>query len=177
MNAPLFPSNYLYLDSVNLVVGARRDLHHPDWRIDFRRLYKFLVEDDCRSATMYAAQRDHMSTLLDSAYSAGFDVVLGKMTVNGEKGVDLAMALDIMEDACTDARPGDRFILVTGDGDFLPVVERLRKRKMVAEVAFWDAGISGPLKHAADRFIDLTPHMDFLGYHAEHYRPYLGNAR
>lgn len=170
-------SDYIYLDAENLVVGARRHTQRPDWTMDYRRLYAFLGGQTCRSATLYNARRDRMTASYDAAYVTGFDVVLGRVNeAQREKGVDLAMAIDVIEDACTDASVGDRFVLCTGDGDFLPVVEKLRERRMHVTVACWGEDVSARLRHAATRFLDLTPHRDFLRYDATHYLN-LGNQR
>lgn len=163
-------SDYIYLDGENLVVGARKATQRPDWTMDYRRLYTYLGGQTCRSATLYTARRDRMTASYDAAYVTGFDVVLGRVNEQQrEKGVDLAMATDIIEDAATDAHPGDRFMLVTGDGDFLPVVEKLRERKMHVTVACWGEDVSARLRHGASRFLDLSPHRDFLRYDATHY--------
>lgn len=178
MNEPrALVSDYIYLDSTNLVQGARHALNNPGWNADFRRLFKFLGGETCRSATLYTANRQFMGATLDAAYVTGFDVVLGRATEKGEKGVDLAMAIDIIEDACADAGPGDRFTLVTGDGDFTPVVERLRQRRMHVDVATWSESLSTSLSLAAHRFVDLTPHRDYLRYDSANYYQQLGTQR
>ena len=50
----------------------------------------------------------------------------------------------------------DAIVLVTGDGDFIPLVEYLKNATPVrVEVAAFGKSCSGQLKHCADDFIDL----------------------
>ena len=58
---------------------------------------------------------------------AGIDTKFQPMsqTSNTEKGIDVAMAIDVLEVGLTDVI--DLAILVTGDGDFVPLVRSLMK--------------------------------------------------
>ena len=49
----------------------------------------------------------------------------------------------------------DAIILVTGDGDFIPLVEYIKGRGRQAEVAAFGKSTSAKLKEVADDFIDL----------------------
>jgi len=49
----------------------------------------------------------------------------------------------------------DAIILVTGDGDFLPLVEYIKGTGRQAEIAAFGKSASAKLKEAADDFIDL----------------------
>lgn len=49
----------------------------------------------------------------------------------------------------------DAIVLVTGDGDFLPLVEYIKGTGRQAEIAAFGKSASVKLKEAADDFIDL----------------------
>ena len=49
----------------------------------------------------------------------------------------------------------DAVVIVTGDGDFVPLVEYLKGKGRLVEVAAFEKSTSSRLKEAADDFIDL----------------------
>ncbi len=66
---------------------------------------------------------------------------------------DVGMAVDAIRMSET----LDVVILVTGDGDFIPLVEYLKwGRGKTVEVAAFGRSASGKIKEAADEFIDLA---------------------
>lgn len=60
----------------------------------------------------------------------------------------------------------DAVVLVTGDGDFTPLVEYLKNKGRQAEVMAFGRSTSSKLKEAADDFIDLEeePRKFLLGF-------------
>ena len=69
------------------------------------------------------------------------------------KGVDIQMTLDILSNVYQNNL--DTVYLVSGDGDFKPVIgECIRFGKHV-HVAALSSGLNADLKHWADKFIDL----------------------
>ena len=67
---------------------------------------------------------------------------------------DLEMALDVQEFAAR-TRP-DIVVLVTGDGDFTPLAQRLRLQGIRVEVASTPGSVSAALRAMASGFVDLT---------------------
>jgi uncharacterized protein (TIGR00288 family) len=65
---------------------------------------------------------------------------------------DVGMAMDAVRFA---DGPIDAVVLVTGDGDFVPLIEYLKARGKQAEVVAFGRSTSQKLKEAADDFIDL----------------------
>ena len=64
---------------------------------------------------------------------------------------DVGMAVD----AIRLSQSVDTIVLVTGDGDFLPLVEYLQGHGKQVEVFAFAKSASGKLKEKADDFIDL----------------------
>ncbi|MFM6853190.1 MAG: NYN domain-containing protein [Sphingopyxis sp.] len=67
--------------------------------------------------------------------------------------IDMLMAMDELEFAI-DARP-DVVVLVTGDGDFSYLANKLRRRGIRVEAAALASTLSGELKRAVHQVIDL----------------------
>jgi uncharacterized LabA/DUF88 family protein len=80
----------------------------------------------------------------------------GQLLPDGRLGCDfnLELALDVQEFVAR-TRP-DIVVLVTGDGDLVPLVERLRLHGVRVEVASTPAGVSAALRAMANGFVDLT---------------------
>jgi uncharacterized LabA/DUF88 family protein len=85
--------------------------------------------------------------------------------VGGQKKADWDVGLAV--DAIKMAPKLDTVILITGDGDFIPLVEYLQTNQgCQVEVVSFGASSSQRLKEAADEFIDLSvnPRKYLLGY-------------
>jgi uncharacterized LabA/DUF88 family protein len=90
----------------------------------------------------------------------GFEPRLFKRVRGRSKAVDLALATDVL----TLAGEGqyDVAVIFAGDGDYVPVVEavkRLARHVVVGFFAGKGRGLSDELRIAADDFVDLTPHL------------------
>ncbi|MEK7598873.1 MAG: NYN domain-containing protein [Patescibacteria group bacterium] len=80
----------------------------------------------------------------------------------GLKKADWDVGLTI--DAVRLAPRLDAIVLVTGDGDFLPLIEYLKEGQygLQVEVMAFGRSASGKLKEAANEFIDLSENAKFL---------------
>jgi len=81
---------------------------------------------------------------------------VGQLLPNGRLkcDLDLEMALDVQE-FVSRTHP-DIVVLVTGDGDFTPLVQRLRLRGVRVEVTSTPGSVSAALRAMANGFVDLT---------------------
>jgi uncharacterized LabA/DUF88 family protein len=74
------------------------------------------------------------------------------------KGVDVTLTKDVLSHAFQDNY--DAAFLVAGDGDYVPLVEEVKRRGKIVYVAFFDGnptlGMSSDLRLASDRFISLN---------------------
>ncbi len=92
----------------------------------------------------------------DALTKAGFEVKSKDLQVfaGGMKKADWDVGLAV--DAIRLSSLVDAIILVTGDGDFIPLVEFLKMQKGVqVEVAAFGRSASAKLKEVADDFLDL----------------------
>ena len=95
---------------------------------------------------------------------AGFTVHnIQRNVANKEKKVDTGIVAEILKVLYTEATPGDTFVLVMGDSDFVPVMNQITDYGVKAVVAFWD-NVSGELKTTADEFISLNNVIDKITY-------------
>ncbi|TET70320.1 MAG: NYN domain-containing protein [Candidatus Aminicenantes bacterium] len=85
------------------------------------------------------------------------ELKLGRLVIRNnipiEKGVDVLMTVDMIRYARNNAY--DTAILVSGDGDFAPVLEFLKDFGKHIENAYFSKGRSINLSNHADRFINL----------------------
>jgi len=77
-----------------------------------------------------------------------------KVTNYIEKGVDIAIASDMLKFAYSDSY--DTAMLISGDGDFVSALEGVQNLGKHVENAYFNKGHSIYLRETCDRFISLT---------------------
>jgi uncharacterized LabA/DUF88 family protein len=55
----------------------------------------------------------------------------------------------------------DEMTLVAGDADYVPMIEKLKARRIKVHVVFW-AHAARELRDAASQFVDLNPYLNHL---------------
>lgn len=92
----------------------------------------------------------------DALYNLGIETKERPLQIfyGGEKKADWDVGLTV--DAIRLSSSLDAIILVSGDGDFLPLVEYLQNQGKQVEVAAFGGTASGRLKEEADDFIDMS---------------------
>lgn len=73
---------------------------------------------------------------------------------SGEKKADWDVGMAV--DAVKLAEKVDVIVLMTGDGDFVPLVEYLHGKGVIVEVVAFAESTNAQLKAIADRFIDIS---------------------
>jgi uncharacterized LabA/DUF88 family protein len=145
--------------------AMNNDIVDHSWNIDYGRLHEFLCGNN--QAEIGAARLWGSPPPSDSFWEMvkrkGFTVKTFEKSASGkEKKVDVAIAHSMTKDAytCID-RSNDELILVSGDKDFVPVVEDLIKEGYTVVVVFWDHAAQ-ELKDSATRFLSLNPFFDLI---------------
>lgn len=155
----------IFIDGSNLYHCLQND--HGKASIDYQKLVEALRGDrKLMRAYYYNAQQDQTTDagkaqqkFFNYLHSVPyFQVKLGRLESRPggavvEKGVDIALAVDILELAYCDAY--DTAILVSGDADFAIVVEAVKRRGKHVENATGSHGQSRHLREACDRFVLL----------------------
>lgn len=147
----------VFIDTQNLYHSAK-NLHHA--RVNFGAIVKDAVgERQLVRATAYVITTE-------SGDEKAFFEALGKMGIEtktkdlqifagGAKKADWDVGLAV--DVIKLAPKLDAVVLVTGDGDFVPLVEYLQSTFGIpVEVASFGKSTSSKLREAVDNFIDLS---------------------
>jgi hypothetical protein len=176
-------ANLLYVDNSNVwiegmhVAAAKRGLA-PDvwsavqnkicdqsWRIDFGKLFDFAGggRGEVKRTALFGSRPPQNDSLWDAAKRIGFDVIVYDRNVAGhEKKIDTDVVATMMEDSYERFELGkDEITLVSGDSDYVPAIQKLKKRNIPVHVVFW-AHASRELKEVATKFVELDSFLDHL---------------
>jgi uncharacterized LabA/DUF88 family protein len=176
-------ANLLYVDNSNvwiegMHVAAFQHGHAPDvwsavqnricdynWKLDFGKLFDFAGGNraDVKRAALFGSRPPKNDSLWTAAERNGFDVIVYDRNVAGrEKKIDTDVVATMIEDSYEILKVGeDEITLVSGDADYVPAIEKLRKRGIPVHVVFW-AHASRELKDAATKFVSLDPFLEHL---------------
>ncbi|OLR94441.1 NYN domain-containing protein [Actinokineospora bangkokensis] len=174
---------YVYLDHSNIWIGGN-SLHRqrlgitttPDqqsqvsWACDFARLYELLCPPDQhigRSVLVTSTKPGAATTWRYAAEQAGFDVRIQPRIGPVEKQVDQELGMLMVDDAIDHLTPNDTVVLASGDSDFLPAIERVRRRVpgVTIRIVSWSHSLSAELGATADEVLLLDHHLDHLTHH------------
>ena len=174
--------NYTYVDNSNVFIEGRRiaavknglatdivdamnrRIVDHSWNIDYGKLHQFVCGDksEIGGAKLWGSPPPGDS-FWQMVKSKGFDVKTFDKSVAGtEKKVDVAIAHQMTKDAYTVIdKANSEITLVSGDKDFVPVVEDLVASGFTVTVAFWDHA-ARELRDAASSFVSLNHWHDDL---------------
>jgi uncharacterized LabA/DUF88 family protein len=153
----------------NIYDAMNNKIVDRSWNIDYGRLHQFLCGTD--QAEIGAARLWGSPPPSDSFWEMverkGFTVETFEKSPSGqEKKVDVAIAYRITKDAftCIDKSESE-IVLVSGDKDFVPVIEDLIMEGFKLKVAFWDQAaqeLKNSLRNSATDFLSLDPYFDLI---------------
>lgn len=158
----------VFIDGANLLHGLSEDFNRID--IDFENLVNKLIgarsltrvyyysalPDQERDPERYTRQQKFLNAVKRKPY---FSVVLGRLETRPgglyvEKGVDIALAVDLLDLAYHNTY--DTAILITGDGDFSRAVEIVQRMGKHIENACPPSVRSYHLQNTCDKTIVLN---------------------
>jgi len=144
------------IDAQNMYHSAK---HLYNARVNFKEVLKAAVAGrELVRATSYVIRTEtgEEKSFLEALVKTGIETQVKDLQIfpGGVKKADwdVGMAMDAVRFA---DGPIDAVVLVTGDGDFVPLIEYLKARGKQAEVVAFGRSTSQKLKEAADDFIDL----------------------
>ena len=136
-----------------------------DWKLDFGKLFEFAGGNrpDVKRAVLFGSRPPKNDSLWTAAKRNGFEVIVYDRNVaNHEKKIDTDIVTNIVADSYEILDViRDEITLVAGDTDYVPAIERLKKRNIRFHVVFW-AHAARELKEACTKFISLDPYLDHL---------------
>lgn len=150
-------------NALNIHDAINRQIFDHSYRLDFGKLYHFVVNNgstDVECAMLFGSRPPPNDTLWAIAESAGFEPVIeDRNPGNKEKKIDTGIVAAMFEHAYTQAdKSKDIFVLVAGDGDYVPAVARLVDAGFRVDVAFWNHA-SQELQRVCSNFIEMNPYF------------------
>ena len=150
----------VFLDYANINASSRQ----RNFNVDYGALLDYLAtEDEGRTLQVAYAyvpinprQEHAMDATINELWQKGYIVKSKVGTIAGETykcDFDVEMTLDISRIAYVNAP--DVVVIVSGDGDFIPIVLDLRERGIRVEVAAFDFAMSRQLALKSSGFINL----------------------
>jgi len=164
-----------FIDGSNLFWAIRevsRQKNDLEYRLDYTQLKTLLFHntDEVARVYYYGALPDDASDAqlkyIQKLRYLGFKIRLFPLkkypdnTNAREKGVDVSIAMDMLELAYNNAY--DTAVLVSHDEDFCELVERVQRIGKSVDVCGFVDRMSQRLIEAADRVINLVPVWDVL---------------
>ena len=153
----------VFVDVQNMYHSAK-NLHNA--RANFEEILKAAVAGrKLIRAMAYVVKSDTVeeSGFFDALSKQGYEMKIKDLQIfyGGAKKADWDVGMAV--DAITLADKLDAVVLVTGDGDFVPLVEYLRANKgCLVEVMAFKETTSSRLIEAADDFTDLSSDKKFI---------------
>jgi uncharacterized LabA/DUF88 family protein len=120
-----------------------------------RRPYAQMRAERCYFYTCAFGDDIKLDAAHDELQKIGFNpIVISKRKGQRAKGVDISLTKDMLLQAFLDNY--DIAVLVAGDGDYVPLVDEVKRLGKYVVVAFFDpSGLNPALKRAADEFYPL----------------------
>ncbi len=152
----------VFVDVQNMYYSAR---HIHQSKVNFGKILETAVADRklIRAlAYVIKAEAPEEQSFFEALDKQGFEVKYRELQVffggakKGDWDVGLAM------DAVRLAERLDVAVLVSGDGDFVPLVEYLQNRGVLVEICAFGESTSTRLREAGDLFFDLSADSKFL---------------
>ena len=147
---------YAFIDASNIIYGARSE----NWLIDHKKLFIYLKKKFSASKLFFYFGKDDKNTkqikFLQKLKTFGYTLRVKQIKRYGERqkancDVDLTMDMLLLKDKY------DRAVVLTGDGDFLPLFEYLKKqRREIIIIAFSKRTARELKRFAGPKFIELT---------------------
>lgn len=165
MNPLAYPSQRvgIFIDTQNIYHSARNFYNK---NVDFGSLVKILNQGrNLIRAIAYVIKSDlnpKEIAFFEALISKGIELRIKDIIYlpDGTKKADWDVGITI--DAVRFSKFLDVVILVTGDGDFVPLVEYLKNQGNIVEVAGFNRNTSEKLKELADVFYNLEELRDYI---------------
>lgn len=153
---------HVLVDDQNLFWGIVNQQYGPGFRIDFGRLLLKACQDSSKQSRFVksayiAGVIPDDDSFWKIAENQGFTVRRGYLGKERSKQDDAYLITDLMETIYEQEGPST-IVLVAGDADYVPPLERALKKGWRNEVAFIDRGVAETLEPVVHEFRTITPH-------------------
>lgn len=152
----------VFIDTQNMYHSAK---HLYGARLHFGKLVDEIVAGrNLVRAFAYVARSKtgDEKAFLEALQAAGIELRIKDVIEfsSGERKADWDVGMTI--DAVKFSERVDTIILVTGDGDFCPLVEYLKAKGITVEVAAFAESTSHSLREVTDEYFDISQHKGLL---------------
>ncbi|GIW65741.1 MAG: NYN domain-containing protein [Candidatus Parcubacteria bacterium] len=153
----------IFIDTQNIYHSARNFYNK---KIDFANLVKLLTGERSLIRAIAYVVKSNLSpkeiSFFETLIQKGIELRIKEMIhlPDGEKKADWDVGITV--DAIRISRFADTIILVTGDGDFVPLVEYLKNQGNIIEIAGFSKNTSIKLKELADYFYNLEEFKKYI---------------
>lgn len=135
------------------------------WKCDFGKLLNFAggEKHEIKRAVLFGSRPPQNDSLWVAAKRQGFEVkTYDRNANNKEKKIDTDIVATMMEDSYEIVEKGkDEMVLVAGDKDYVPMVEKLKKRGIRVVLCFWGHAAQELIK-VCDNFFNLDAYLGHL---------------
>lgn len=140
-----------------------RDIVDGAWNLDYGRLHEAVCPQAERGGhtSLFGVQPHQIDTIWSLG---GVDAVVFDRVAPGYTATkfDVMIATQLVEHSFAGMQPGDRAVVIAGDGELAPALQSLSSRGFPTIVAFWDHATARELKQVADEVISLDAVSDRL---------------
>lgn len=159
----------ILVDVQNLYYSAK-NLYNA--RINFKNLLSLALMDRVLTrAIAYVIKsdlNDKESDFFDAVHNAGFEVKEKELQIFADGARKGDWDVGIVMDAIRLGHKVDSIVLVSGDGDYLPMVNYLQQSLgCLVEVIAFDKTCAGVLKESCDDFVSIESHRDLLLFQSD----------
>ncbi|CAN5667890.1 hypothetical protein BH23PAT2_BH23PAT2_00830 [soil metagenome] len=164
-------NNYAFIDSQNLNLGVRS----LGWRLDYKKLRLYLKNKyDIEIAYMFIGMVANNQKLYTQLQQAGFVLIFkptvryfvnGKETIKGNVDAEL-----VLQASAIDFPNYNKAIIVSGDGDFMCLVQFLADRQKLLHVMTPNAKYSQLLKPFSSYVVRIDQLRGSLEYKKDRHR-------
>jgi uncharacterized LabA/DUF88 family protein len=145
----------IFVDVQNLFYSAKYQYHS---KVDFSKLMKYCVQDrQLIRAIAYIVQSPDIdqSGFLNILENIGFEIKSKDLRLRPDGTAKGDWDMGIAIDSIAIAERVDVIVLISGDGDFVDLVNMLKSRGLVVEVMSFPNNTSEDLKRAATYYMPL----------------------
>jgi uncharacterized LabA/DUF88 family protein len=134
-------------------------------RVEFKEALKYTVEGRklVRAiAYVIKTETEEEAPFFEALHQQGFEVKMKDLQIfaGGVKKADWDVGITV--DAIKMSDKLDAIILLTGDGDYVPLVSYLQQKGCLVEIGAFHQTTSSKLLEVADSFLDLSGNKRFL---------------
>lgn len=151
------PTTYVYIDGNNFKCAT----HRLNMIVNYQTLKSYFVAHYGKVKVNFydgvcSSSRDKQNCFHSHLRHLGYNVVTLPKKIHQDGtgktcGDDILMAINILEQV----KSGDHLILISGDGDFFPVIEKIQERQVKVTAISSIVSVSDLILNKADEFICL----------------------